>query len=292
MRCYILFKFEPEKLRVNYKDGIGTKELISPRRYTLTHSDETAELFLSIGKNYDFDSIDYDMRDEVLGTWEKGDNYYILITVEVDNIGGLPTTIIRDKIFREELPLALMAIVYGDNLFFENNKELYEAKVVVRFNSKIKEYDCVEEWGKIKDYKYSTDRINEENENNFSQYNINPFPILPPVPPVKNPYYNKFMKNPKLEMCNVVEKALIVTLEPYISSEVYTVFGKNTPYCIRKAEIIDAKVVNTYGPCSEEYEVTVGLKVGRRPPFYNNMIITFLIDENGVKVKGVKNPRV
>lgn len=283
-----MFKFEPQKLNVKYKDEIGVKELIIPRRYTLTHSDDTAELFLSIGKKYDFDSIDYSMRDEVLGTWEKNDHYYLLITVELDNDGELPSTIIRDKIFRQELPLALIAIIYGDNLFFENNYELYKAKIIIKFNSKFDEYNCMEEWGSIEDYKYSQNR----NEDEFLKYSINPFPILPPVLPIKNSYYNKFMKNPKIDRYNTIEKALIVTLEPYISSEVYTMFGKNTPYCIRKAEIIDTKVVNTYGPCSEEYEIVVGLKVGRRPPFYNNMIITFLIDESGVKIKNVKNPRV
>ena len=66
---------------------------------------------------------------------------------------------------------------------------------------------------------------------------------------------------------------------------------ENANYCIKKSEIMDAKVVNTYGPCSEEYEIVIGLKVGKRPPFYNNMIITFLIDENGVKIKNVKNPK-
>ncbi|MFZ0010865.1 MAG: staygreen family protein [Halobacteriota archaeon] len=37
-----------EKLHVKHVAGIGPTDPISPRRYTLTHSDLTAELFLTI----------------------------------------------------------------------------------------------------------------------------------------------------------------------------------------------------------------------------------------------------
>ena len=279
-----MFKFQPSKLNVDYKGNVGTKEPIIPRKYTLTHSDETGELFLSIGNNYDLDQINYGVRDEVLGCWEKDDKYYLFITLELDNGEDLTNTIKRDKIFREEIPLALMAIVYGDSIFLENNSELYEAPVRVKFNSKVSEYDTLEEWGMVKDYKYNLNRYNNELPN----YKFNPFPILPPV---QTPGYIKAINEKKKKRDNAIEMALITILDKYISSEVYTLFGNNTPYCIKKSEIIDAKVVNTYGPCREEYEIVIGLKVGKRPPFYNNMIITFLIDENGVKIKNVKNPK-
>lgn len=284
---YIVTKFQPNKLNVSYKDEIGTKDFLFPRKYTLTHSDEDGELFLSIGKRYDLDQINYNVRDEVLGSWEKNDKndkVYLLITLEIDNGDDIGNTINRDKIFRQELTLALVAVIYGDNLFLENNKELYESPIRVKFNSKFSEYDTLEEWGKVKDYKYNFERC----KNEFPNYKFNPFPILPPV---QSPGYMKAVKEKKKQRDSAIERALIAILEPYISSEVYTLFGKDTPYCIKQAEVMDAKAVNTYGPCSEEYEIVIGLKVGKRPPFYNNMIITFLIDENGAKVKNVKNPR-
>lgn len=277
-------KFQPNKLNVSYKDEIGANNFLLPRKYTLTHSDESGELFLSIGKNYDLDQINYNVRDEVLGSWEKDDKVYLLITLEIDNGEEIGNTVNRDKIFRQELTLALMAIIYGDNLLFENNKELYEAPIRVKFNSKFSEYDILEDWGQVQDYKYKFESYRSESTN----YKFNPFPILPPV---KNPGYMKAVNDKKKKRDSAIEMALITMLDKYIGSEVYTLFGKNTPYCIKKAEIMDAKAVNTYGPCSEEYEIVVGLKVGKRPPFYNNMIITFLINENGVKIKSVKNPR-
>ena len=66
-----MFELKKDKLKVSFKDNIGKSRPIMPRKYTLTHSDETAELFLSIGNKYDLDKINYSVRDEVLGSWEK-----------------------------------------------------------------------------------------------------------------------------------------------------------------------------------------------------------------------------
>ena len=41
--------FNPNKLWINYR--LSNLNQIQPRRYTLTHSDETGELFLVIGSD-------------------------------------------------------------------------------------------------------------------------------------------------------------------------------------------------------------------------------------------------
>ena len=278
-----MFELKKDKLKVSFKDNIGKSRPIMPRKYTLTHSDETAELFLSIGNKYDLDKINYSVRDEVLGSWEKDDEYYLLINIEVGNNNDINSIIKRDEVFRRELPLALTAIVYGDNLFLENNKELYDASVIIKFNCQIKEYDVLEKWGKIKDYKYNE----SNNRNEFPNYKFNPFPMMPPAP---TPGYKNGYNNKK-QMDIIIKNALISMLDPYISSEVDIIFGKNTPYCIKKSEILDAKVIRSYGECNEEYEIVVGIRAGRRPPVYNNLIITFSINEKRVKIKSVKNPK-
>jgi hypothetical protein len=61
-----LSNFNPEKLSVKYMDGITATELVIPRCYTLTHSDFTGELFLTIGIYYAWENIN-PKRDEVLG---------------------------------------------------------------------------------------------------------------------------------------------------------------------------------------------------------------------------------
>ena len=54
-----MYKFNPNKLKVIYRQEINKKLLETPRKYTLTHSDKTANLFLTIGKTYDYKSINY-----------------------------------------------------------------------------------------------------------------------------------------------------------------------------------------------------------------------------------------
>ncbi len=46
-------RLNPQKLRVAYLTGSTPKDLVVPRRYTLTHSDRTGELFLTISNVHD-----------------------------------------------------------------------------------------------------------------------------------------------------------------------------------------------------------------------------------------------
>lgn len=68
-------RLNPEKLSVSFRRGVTPTDPIIPRRYTLTHSDITAELFLTIGPRYAYDEIGL-MRDEVLGRWRLHDGKY------------------------------------------------------------------------------------------------------------------------------------------------------------------------------------------------------------------------
>jgi hypothetical protein len=46
-------RLNPDKLQVAYLAGATPDKLIVPRLYTLTHSDTTGEISLSIGSEYD-----------------------------------------------------------------------------------------------------------------------------------------------------------------------------------------------------------------------------------------------
>jgi hypothetical protein len=65
---------DPEKLRVSYLTGARPDGPLVPRRYTLTHSDSTGNLYLTIGLDYNVKQISglYTriMRDEVLAEWK------------------------------------------------------------------------------------------------------------------------------------------------------------------------------------------------------------------------------
>ena len=63
--------FNPEKLSVSFIPPASTARPLAGRKYTLTHSDLTGQLFLSIGYIYDLDAINKKMRDEVIAQWQK-----------------------------------------------------------------------------------------------------------------------------------------------------------------------------------------------------------------------------
>lgn len=146
-------KLNPSKLSVEFRAGVTPVEPVTGRKYTLTHSDTTAELFLTIGPSYAYDKINK-MRDEVLAKWRMYNGYPLLhIYVYVDGQSGHDKAAIRNLIFRRELPLALEAIRYGDNRFFLYHPELDNAPIWIYFDSINPNYDRFENWGTPSDYK-------------------------------------------------------------------------------------------------------------------------------------------
>jgi len=148
-----LSKFNPEKLQVNFGMTTGETKPIIPRKYTLTHSDITGELFLTIAAKYDYDKIT-EMRDEVLAEWIMvNDEYALMVNVMVDKEKNPIMSAIRNSIFAKELPLALQALRYGDREFFRENPSLDKAPIYVKFNSVYPLFNRLEIWGTPSDYK-------------------------------------------------------------------------------------------------------------------------------------------
>lgn len=147
-----------EKLSVEFRKRVTTTESIVPRRYTLTYSDITAELFLTIGLRYAYNKTNA-TRDEVLGEWVKvGDQYFFYVYLYVDGQFDPGVTAIRNYIFRRELPLALEAIRYGDKKFFSAHSELNDAPIIVHFMSANPQFNRIENWGTFSHYYISSSR--------------------------------------------------------------------------------------------------------------------------------------
>jgi hypothetical protein len=160
-------KLNPEKLSVEFRQGVTSTEPIIPRRYTLTHSDITAELFLTIGLNYAYDKVNA-MRDEVLGEWINVKNqYYYLVYLYVDGQFGPVAAAIRNKVFIQELPLALEAIRYGDNRFFSVHPELNYVPILVYFMSTIPKFNRMENWGTFSEYEIESSPIRSFRQNKY-----------------------------------------------------------------------------------------------------------------------------
>ncbi len=150
-------RLQTEKLHVYFLPGTSPEKLKLPRRYTLTHSDRTGELFLTIGPEWDRDQVSgwYTrlMRDEVLGELVEEDTERVLkINCHVSGGLALGPAKWRYSIFQAELRLVLEAIREGDGILFRENKELDDTPVRVIFHSTNKNYDRTEDRGAIGQY--------------------------------------------------------------------------------------------------------------------------------------------
>lgn len=135
-------EFNPEKLSVIYHPPSSVFHPMDGRKYTMTHSDVTGELFLSIGCHYDMEKLNPKMRDEVLAEWTRVMGQYTLSGTVYVSGGEFDENMakVRYMIFKKELPLALSAIVNGDRGFFTYFPWLLDAPIYVRFESFFSEF--------------------------------------------------------------------------------------------------------------------------------------------------------
>jgi hypothetical protein len=159
-----LRRLDPAKLHVDWASGsMPTEPLLrpalsagplSPRTYTLTHSDSTGDLYLAVRPEYDHDRASgrysaararYSarrywqgwrgryarfMRDEVLAEWLPGDGgleLHLHCHVSRGFVAGPAGW--RDATFRRELPLVLEAFRFGDRQLVTTNPELDNSPV-------------------------------------------------------------------------------------------------------------------------------------------------------------------
>jgi hypothetical protein len=148
----------PEKLHVKYLPDTSPDSPASPRYYTLTHSDSTGDLYLTIGQRYDRKQVSkwYTrlMRDEVLAELRREPQAYSL-NVYCHVSGGFVfgRAKWRYEIFCSELSLALEAIRHGDKAFFDQDPRFDQIPVLVNFKSTDERYNKTEKWGVLGDYK-------------------------------------------------------------------------------------------------------------------------------------------
>jgi len=145
------------RLHVTFEENLEQDKLSLPRRYTLTHSDVTGELFLTIARDYDREQVSgwYTrfMRDEVLAEW-LGEGEKLSLHLYCHVSGGIifGTAGMRYNIFRQHMPLVLQAFHEGDGALYECQPELEQAGVSVHFSAWQKRYRKTEAWGHIGRY--------------------------------------------------------------------------------------------------------------------------------------------
>jgi hypothetical protein len=128
-----------------------------PRWYTLTHSDRTGDLFLTVGPEADSRQISglYTrlMRDEVLAEWrESGSTPELHVHCHVSGGPVLGSASWRYQIFQRHLRQVIQAFRHGDRELFASRPHLDQAAVYVHFHARQAEFRQVQDWGVLADY--------------------------------------------------------------------------------------------------------------------------------------------
>lgn len=147
----------PNKLHVNFV-GVKKNLLELPRKYTLTHSDRTGDLFLTISRDYDLKQISgwYTklMRDEVLGEWKKKNGkleLHLYFHISGGFIFGWAK--MRDMIIRSHLKLVFQCIRYAERDLIEKNSEVDQSPIFSHFISKRRKFNTIEQFDNLSNYK-------------------------------------------------------------------------------------------------------------------------------------------
>lgn len=156
-------ELNPAKLSVTYLEGVSEYDPIVPRAYTLTHSDTTGDLYLTIGPVYH--KIQFSgwytrlMRDEVLAEWQFSNEPSFHVHCHVSGGLVLGSAGWRLSIFKRHMRMVLEAFRYGDNGLFAAHPALDRTQIRVHFHSSDQRYNSTEAWGYFGEY-----RLQNENE--------------------------------------------------------------------------------------------------------------------------------
>ncbi len=154
----MMSELNPKKLQVTFLKGSEQFSAKQQRRYTLTHSDATGNMFLIIGPEYDNDSISgwYTrlMRDEVLAEWIWSRSDWAELHVYCHVSGGFifGSAKWRTEILLQHMPLALQAICSGDRALLQEASWVSKAPLWVHFLSDQSKWDRISQYGCFADH--------------------------------------------------------------------------------------------------------------------------------------------
>ncbi|KGX92573.1 hypothetical protein N781_14665 [Pontibacillus halophilus JSM 076056 = DSM 19796] len=133
--------FNPNAVYVQYRPDIHHFTPYLERKYTLTHSDETAQLFLTVSKQFAYDTLNPE-RDEVFATWIP--NYEGVVFQGSVFVGdeSIPRQrqFRRYTIFHKEMETALRSIFYGERWLLQAYPFLLYSPIHIQFNSNLPYY--------------------------------------------------------------------------------------------------------------------------------------------------------
>lgn len=145
--------FHPKKLKVRFILPASPTEPLNGRKYTITHSDDSGQLFLDIGTDFNYEAMSANSRVEIMTEWQIDWQYRLTGRVYVD-LGDctIDEAQIRFNDFQKSIAKALQGIAFGDRLFLSNYPLLLDAPIYIYFESNYQEFKQLYYYGTLKQY--------------------------------------------------------------------------------------------------------------------------------------------
>lgn len=146
-------KMDSSRVHGELRDRVSPVSPILGRKYTVTHSDETGELFVTIGRQFADDKIG-ELRDEVLLVFENTETGTVLlgeVLVSDEEMNFAPER--RNEIFLREMPKALQAVRIADARLYQAKPELDFITILIWFRSDDPKYNKLYDFGQMKEYR-------------------------------------------------------------------------------------------------------------------------------------------
>jgi len=146
-------RLDPLLCPITYENSNIITNFSLPRRYTNIHNDETREVLISVGKNYNKTMLSspeaVKLETQIIGKWGKKDGKYKILLEAIVSTEKNPQAPIRNTIICNELALVLEAIALAETALLELNPKLSNTKIYVYFKSIDPKYDRLEYWGRL-----------------------------------------------------------------------------------------------------------------------------------------------
>ncbi|WP_158540657.1 staygreen family protein [Romboutsia weinsteinii] len=137
-------------LNVNIVKPLTSTGPILFRRYTLVHSENDNDLYLTIATQYGSDPIKYD---EVYGQWAWVDgDVHVLTLFVLIGYESYEVSKARYELLLNKLPNDVSAIINGDCKFLEANQNLMDSHVSMRFISSHDDFNKTVYYCRVKEF--------------------------------------------------------------------------------------------------------------------------------------------
>lgn len=261
----VLNKASPYKLTVEKLYDILDNGPIIPRCYEVNYLRSSKKITVNINKDENKSKNIY-KGEGLCGRWCcENEKYMLFFQVNVvSNKKGYERAKEKDKLIRKELPLMINSIIKAEEKFLNENRNLNDAEIFIKFNSTYDDFYKVESLGRLKNY------INIEvyDEKELKEKEVNS--------------QLKIIKN-KID----INKNLILNLiNPYIEIHLAPMYGKEVKFLIREIELLIIKELDGIDGGYKEHEIVVSVKI-LNMNYIEELILDIKVKSNGVEINNI-----